>query len=114
MKLLAHRDQNVKLYRHYIVVNWVSALLQTAAVSSPDILLSEHVHMCIYDRHTGLRHIEQVIMHMLLGTREIPDSIGHDDNDRCVTREDTKINLCDKKKLKNFPNSPFLTNKTII
>lgn len=28
----------------HIVVNWVSELLQTAAVSSPVILLSEHVH----------------------------------------------------------------------
>lgn len=65
MKILAHSSQNVELYRCYIVVNRVSELLQTAAVSSPVILPSMHVHMCIYDRHTGLRHIEQLIMHVI-------------------------------------------------
>lgn len=53
MKILAHSAQNVQLYWHYIVVNWVSELLHTAAVSSsPVILLSVHVHMCIYNGHT--------------------------------------------------------------
>lgn len=96
------------------MVNWVSEQLQTAAVSTPVILLSVHVHMCIYDGRTGLRHREQLIMHMLLGINEIPDSIGHVDNGQCVTREGTKINLYGIKKLSSFPKSLFHTNKTII
>lgn len=31
-------------------VNWVSELLQTAVASSPVILLSVHVHMCMYSK----------------------------------------------------------------
>lgn len=52
----------------HIVVNWVSELLQTAAVSSPVILLSEHVHMCTYNEAavalapTDARHLQQLIM----------------------------------------------------
>lgn len=34
MKILAHSGQNVDLCWHYSVVNWVSELLQTAAVST--------------------------------------------------------------------------------
>lgn len=96
------------------MVNWVSEQLQTAAVSTPVILLSVHVHMCIYDGRTGLRHREQLIMHMLLGINEIPDSTGHVDNDQRVTSEGTKINLYDMKKLRSFPRSLFNKNKTII
>lgn len=90
------------------MVNWVSEQLQTAAVSTPVILLSVHVHMCIYDEHTGLRHIEELIMHMLPGIHEMPDSTGHVDNDQCVTREGTKVDLCDVKKLRNFPKITIL------
>lgn len=53
-------------------------------------------------------------MHMLLGINEIPDSTGHIDNDQCVTREGTKINLCDIKESRSFPKSLFNKNKTII
>lgn len=52
----------------HVVVNWVSELLQTAAVSGPVMLLSEHVHMCTYNKaavvlaHTEPRHLQQPIM----------------------------------------------------
>lgn len=52
----------------HIVVNWVSELLQTAAVSSAVMLLREHVHMCTYNKaamvlaHTEPRHLQQLIM----------------------------------------------------
>lgn len=63
------------------MVNWVSKKLQTAVVSSPVTPLSMHVHMCIYDGRTGLRHVEQLILHMLTGINEILDATGHDDKD---------------------------------
>lgn len=62
------------------------------------------MHVCLCDGCTGFRHIEQLIMHMLPG---IHDSTGPDDNHHSVSRENTKNDPRDMKKLRNFPKSLF-------